>query len=43
MKRADANHFLLVIYEFPGQSGEGLIRTAFIINEKRKNRGYRAP
>ena len=41
MKRVDINHLLLVIYE-SRRSGEGLIRTAFIINNKRKNRRYRA-
>lgn len=42
LKRIDRNHFLVVIYEFEEEGG-GLIRTAFIINEKRKNRRYREP
>jgi len=39
LKRIDKNHFLVVICEFAQGSG-GLIRTAFMINEKRKKRRY---
>lgn len=42
LKRIDQRHFLVVIYELAEGRG-GLIRTAFIINEKRKKRRYRAP
>jgi len=42
LKRIDQRHFLVVIYEFAEGRG-GLIRTAFIINEKRKKRRYRTP
>lgn len=41
LKRIDASHFVVVIYEL-GEGG-GLIRTAFIINEKRKERRYKEP
>ncbi len=41
LKRVDRNHSLVVIYEFVGED-RGLIRTAFIINEKRKKRRYGA-
>ena len=40
MKRIDQRHFLVVIYEL-AEGRRGLIRTAFIINEKRKKRRYR--
>lgn len=40
LKCIDQRHFLVVVYEFAEGRG-GLIRTAFIINEKRKNRRYR--
>jgi hypothetical protein len=40
LKRIDQRHFLVVIYELT-EGREGLIRTAFIIDEKRKNRRYR--
>ena len=42
LKRIDRNHFLVVIYEIEGED-RGLIRTAFVINQKRKNRRYKAP
>ena len=42
LKRIDQRHFLVVIYELEMGRG-GLIRTAFIINEKRKKRRYRTP
>lgn len=42
LKRIDEGHFLVVIYELT-RSDRGLIRTAFIINEKRKRRRYRMP
>lgn len=41
LKRIDASHFVVVIYEL-GEGG-GLIRTAFIINGKRKERRYKEP
>ena len=40
LKRIDEGHFLVVIYELTS-SDRGLIRTAFIINEKRKKRRYK--
>ena len=42
LKRIDDGHFLVVIYETI-HSDRGLIRTAFIINEKRKRRRYKTP
>lgn len=43
LKRIDERHFLVVIYQLEGAGKGGLIRTAFIINEKRKKRRYREP
>ncbi len=40
LQRIDKDHFLVVIYEMSG--GEGYIRTAYITNQKRKNRRYRS-
>ena len=40
LKRVDRTHFLVVIYKLEG-ADRGLIKTAFINNEKRKNRRYR--
>ena len=42
LRRLDRGHFLVVIYELT-RSDRGLIRTAFIINEKRKRRRYKTP
>jgi hypothetical protein len=42
LKRIDRKHFLVVIYE-PADERGGLIRTAFMIDEKRKDRRYREP
>ena len=39
LKRIDKSHFLVVIYRV-AEADRGLIKTAFIINEKRKNRRY---
>jgi hypothetical protein len=42
LKRVDQDHFLVVIYQQSSDEvGGGLIRTAFLINERRKNRRYR--
>ena len=38
LKRIDAGHFMVVIYEL--EEHGGFIRTAFIMNEKRKKRRY---
>jgi hypothetical protein len=40
LKRLDQDHFLVVIYESTDEASGGLIRTAFMINEGRKNRRY---
>jgi len=40
LKRVDKNHFLVVIYQTKNEADGGLIRTAFLINERRKNRRY---
>jgi hypothetical protein len=39
LKRIDSDHFLVVIYEIE-ENNEGFIRTAYMINERRKNRRY---
>lgn len=39
LKRIDVSHFMVVIYDL--WEGGGLIRTAFMINEKRKERRYK--
>jgi hypothetical protein len=39
LKRMDEGHFLVVIYE--PTNNEGLVRTAFLTNLKRKERRYR--
>jgi hypothetical protein len=39
LKRVDRGHFLVVIYRAT-EADTGSIRTAFIINQKRKNRRY---
>jgi hypothetical protein len=41
LKRTDKSHFLVVIYRVT-EADRALIKTAFIINRKRKNRRYRA-
>jgi hypothetical protein len=40
LKRVDQDHFLVVIYQSTDEAGRCLIRTAFLINERRKNRRY---
>ncbi len=39
LKRIDPSHFLVVIYKV-AEADRGLIKTAFIINQKRKNKRY---
>ena len=39
LKRADEGYFLVVIYE--PTNNEGLVRTAYLTNVKRKDRRYR--
>ena len=39
LKRIDEKHFLVVIYETT--NSEGLVRTAYLTNIKRKDRRYR--
>jgi len=39
LKRIDEEHFLVVIYE--PTNNEGLVRTAYLTNAKRKDRRYR--
>ncbi|MCP8313494.1 MAG: hypothetical protein H3Z53_03865 [archaeon] len=39
LKRIDEEHFFVVIYEL--EDREGYIRTAYLINDKRKRRRYR--
>ncbi len=39
LKRVDESHFLVVIYR-AAEPDRGLIKTAFIINQKRKSRRY---
>ena len=39
LKRIDHEHFLVVIYE-EEHNREGFIRTAYIINERRRKRRY---
>ena len=40
LKHIDDDHFLVVIYEVEENEDEGFIRTAYIINKRRKNRRY---
>jgi hypothetical protein len=40
LRRIDEKHFLIVIYEL--ENREGYIRTAYLINDKRKRRRYGA-